>query len=154
MKLAALLLLSFVMIGNSPALFAGKDLYNTSKENLGIEGYDPVSYFVSPEPLPGKPEILASHEGVNYYFSSEENKKAFLEKPDQYAPQYGGWCATAIADGKKVSVSPTNYVVSDGQLFLFYKGLFGNAKKDWDKEPAALEKKADQEWKKILDAHH
>ena len=37
----------------------------------------------------------------------------------------------------------------DGRLFLFYKGFWGNARKDWDKDEPTQTAKADAQWKKI-----
>ena len=61
--------------------------------NLMLKGYDPVAYFTDGKPVPGKVEIAAQHEGLDYRFASEEHKKQFLADPQHYVPKYGGFCA-------------------------------------------------------------
>ena len=72
-----------------------------------------------------------------------------MSSPEKYLPAYGGWCATAMARGEKVQIEPSSFKVTNGRLFLFYNGLFGNAIKDWNKDESALTVKADAQWKKI-----
>jgi hypothetical protein len=69
--------------------------------------------------------------------------------PDSFLPTYGGWCATAMADGRKVEIAPTNFKIAQGRLFLFYKGWLGNARNDWDKNEADLMRRADERWRRI-----
>jgi YHS domain-containing protein len=69
--------------------------YNLGKMTLAIEGYDPVAYFTQKKAVKGNRAFAATHAGVLYYFSSEENKRLFLAQPTAYEPQYGGWCAYA-----------------------------------------------------------
>jgi YHS domain-containing protein len=117
---------------------------------VALQGYDPVSYFKS-EPTEGKQDISFSHNGVIYYFSSEENKKTFKENPTKYEPQYGGYCAYAIGDnGEKVSIDPETYKIIDGKLYLFYNQFFTNTLKSWNKNEDELKLKADQNWANIL----
>ena len=97
----------------------------------------------------GKKELSAEHHGVTYYFASEENRKLFSEAPEKYLPTYGGWCATAMAKDEKVEVDPTNFKVTNGRLFLFFKAFYADALKEWNKDEANLTTKADANWKKI-----
>ncbi len=123
--------------------------YNLGPEKVALKGYDPVGYFTKNQALKGRRELGAQHQGVTYYFASEQNKKLFADSPGKYLPAYGGWCATAMAKGEKVDIDPNNFKLSNGRLFLFYKGLFGNALKDWEKDEATLTAKADANWSKI-----
>ena len=126
-----------------------KNHYNLEK-NLAIQGYDPVSYFVNNKAEEGKSSISFNHEGVIYYFTSEAHKKAFAETPEKYEPQYGGYCAYAMANGEKVRVDPETFKVIDGKLYLFYNFRFTNTLKLWNKEEAVLLPKAEKEWLKII----
>ena len=123
--------------------------YNLGSDRLALAGYDAVSYFTRPKPLQGRKELSVARRGVTYWFASEENRKLFTASPEKYLPAYGGWCATAMAKGEKVEVDPMNFKVTNGRLFLFYKGLWGNARKDWDKDEPTQTAKADAQWKKI-----
>ncbi|MBI5153670.1 YHS domain-containing protein [Candidatus Poribacteria bacterium] len=123
-----------------------------SGEPLAVEGYDIVAYQSEGKAREGNQAIKSFYRGVEYHFSSEDNRRAFAANPEKYLPEYGGWCATAMADGSKVEIDPGNFKVTDGRLFLFYKGLLGNAKKDWVKSEKELTVKADSEWMKLTGA--
>ena len=125
---------------------------NKKKANLAIKGYDPVAYFKEGgnKATKGKKSISTNYKSVTYYFSSESNKELFLKNPARYEPAYGGWCAWAMSNGSKTEVNPKTYIVKDGRLYLFYNGVWGNTKKDWEKgDHAQLSSSADSEWKDI-----
>ncbi len=123
--------------------------YNLSKGEIA-DGYDVVSYFEG-VPTKGKKEFTATLDKVKFRFSSQENLDTFLENPNQYIPQYGGYCAYAVAvNNSKVSINPKAYEIRDGKLYLFYKNIAVNTLQKWqDESPAALQKKADQNWKSL-----
>jgi YHS domain-containing protein len=125
----------------------GKE-YNLGKGRLALAGYDPVSYFDG-APAEGKAGISLDHGGAVYRFATEENKAKFAADPTKYKPAYGGWCATAMAEGDKVEIDPKNYKITGGRLFLFYNGFWGDAKKKWVKDESKLTRSADAAWKKI-----
>lgn len=121
------------------------------ENKTAIQGYDPVAYFTQKKAVKGKTSIAATYEGVTYNFSSQANKDAFLKNPTAYEPQYGGWCAFAMGDyGKKVEIDPETFKVLDGKLYLFYNAYFNNTLKSWNKDEVNLKKKADANWKKII----
>ena len=121
------------------------------ENNLAIKGYDPVAYFNQKKAIKGKKELAQTHQGVTYYFSSNENKEAFLKNPETYEPQYGGWCAFAIGDdNKKVPINPETFKIVDGKLYLFYNAYFNNTLKSWNKNESQLKAKADKNWQAII----
>jgi YHS domain-containing protein len=73
-----------------------KKHFNLSKSGLAIEGYDPVAYFKANKAIEGKKEFAVNYQGAAYYFSTADNKEAFIKNPSIYEPQYGGWCAYAM----------------------------------------------------------
>lgn len=108
------------------------DHFNTESENLVVNGYDVVSYFSESEPVKGKQSISTDYQGLLIYFSSQENKRKFLDDPEKYLPKYGGWCAYAIGNsGKKVDVDPFSYSIKNGELYLFYKSYFNDTREKW-----------------------
>jgi peroxiredoxin Q/BCP len=123
--------------------------YNLPAERIALGGYDPVQYFAHNKAAKGSAQIISAYRGVTYNFMNEENRMLFADNPEKYLPTYGGWCATAMAKGKKVEIDPTNFKVTDGRLFLFYNGLFGNARRDWEKDEPGQAQKADANWKRI-----
>ncbi len=122
--------------------------YNVGSDKLAIAGYDPVSYFKG-SPAEGSKDIALTIDGIVYRFASNDNRKAFAEEPGKYKPAYGGWCATAMAEGKKVEIDPKNYKITNGRLFLFFKAWYANAINDWNKDEKNMTARADAAWKKI-----
>ena len=131
---------------------ATKRIKEFNLENkVAIQGYDPVAYFTQKKAVKGKSTFTTAYEGVNYNFSSQANKDLFIKNPAGYEPQYGGWCAFAMGDnGEKVEVNPETFKIVEGKLYLFYNAFFNNTLKSWNKNEANLKKKADTNWKKIL----
>ena len=116
-------------------------------EGLALQGYDPVSYF-SGSPAKGNPQITSSYGDASYYFTSDENKAKFDAAPEQYIPQYGGFCAVAMSEGKLFAVDPETYKVTDSKLYLFYNGELGNTKPQWEADEANRRASADSYWEK------
>lgn len=117
---------------------------------LALEGYDPVAYFDDLKATAGSTAITSTYRGITYRFATEPHRQAFNDNPEKYLPAYGGWCATAMAKGEKVEVDPKSFKVTNGRLFLFYKGLFANAIDDWNKAERKLTGDADNSWGKLV----
>jgi YHS domain-containing protein len=147
LKLVTLFLVFGALFGE--ALAAGSTA-NLDKSGVILQGYDAVSYFKSEKPQKGDSKFRADYDGATYFFANEENKTVFLKSPTKYAPQYGGWCAYAIADSKsKVDIDPTSFLIQDGKLLLFYKGLWGDTRKKWQKNAKTFLKMADTNWPEV-----
>ena len=112
---------------------------------VAARGYDLVSYF-SGQAQMGDPALSAEHDGVLFYFASNENKEQFEANPAQFMPEYGGWCAYAMSEGKHFDVDPTSFKVADGKLYLFYKGVGGDTIQFWNENEAERVQKAKQVW--------
>jgi len=128
------------------------DLYNFDENKITAHGYDLISYFQGIL-VKGKLEINYSYNGGVYYFKNYKNKNDFINFPDKYLPQYGGWCAYAMGDsGEKVEVNPKTFKIIQGKLYLFYNKYFTNTLDDWNKNEALLLIKANENWKKITES--
>lgn len=126
-----------------------KKQYNT-EDGIAIQGYDPVAYFKQNKAVKGKKDLAVYYQGITYYFSNTENKEEFKKNPQQYEPQYGGWCAYAMgAKGEKVEIDPGTFKITNGKLYLFYNKFFNNTLKDWNKDENNLRAKADVNWRKL-----
>lgn len=123
--------------------------YNT-KNGFVAEGYDVVSYFNN-NPKEGNNSYTINYDGAQFKFESQAHLDTFKANPDKYIPQYGGYCAYAIAEkGEKVSIDPETFEIRDGKLYLFYNSVFVNTLKKWQKKDVkGLIKKADQSWRTI-----
>jgi YHS domain-containing protein len=153
MKTRILLSLMFAIVSVSTfAQTAANRIKEFNLENqVAIQGYDPVAYFVQKKAIKGKTALSLNFEGVIYNFSSQTNKDLFLKNPAQYEPQYGGWCSYAMGStGEKVEIDPETFKIVDGKLNLFYNAYFNNTLKSWNKNEVNLKKKADLNWKKII----
>ena len=114
-----------------------------TEDGLAIRGYDPVAYFESGAPVEGSAAFETVHEGATYRFSSAENLAAFKADPDRYAPQYGGYCAYAVAFGSKAPTDPQAWKVVDGKLYL---NLSKNIQSRWEKDIPGFIERADANW--------
>lgn len=140
--------LLFLFLGLSTTLLAQQIDYNTDK-GFVAEGYDVVSYFVAKKPTEGENKFIATYDGVKFKFSSEKNLNTFKENPKKYVPQYGGYCAYAVAEkNTKMYIDAEAYEVRDGKLYLFYSSFFWNKLEDWTEgNTKKLQEKADKNWK-------
>ena len=123
--------------------------YNT-KKGVAIQGYDVIAYFDNTVKK-GSKDFMTTFDGVKYKFSSQENLDKFQKNPEQYLPQFGGYCAYAVAlKSKKVSVDPNTYEIRNGKLYLFYNSWGNNTLKSWlDENPNQLVEQAEKNWESI-----
>ena len=91
-----------------------------AQDNLAIRGFDPVAYFTEGAPVKGSGDYELEWKGATWQFASEENKQLFANNPEEFAPQYGGYCAFAVAKGSLVSVDPEAWSIEDNKLYLNY----------------------------------
>ncbi|MDG1731210.1 MAG: YHS domain-containing (seleno)protein [Algibacter sp.] len=77
--------------------------------------------------------------------------KIFNKNPKKYIPQYGGYCAYAIAvKSDKVSINPKTFQIKGDKLYLFYNAWGTNTLDLWKKENEnVLREKADENWKNL-----
>ncbi len=87
-------------------------------EDVAIGGYDTVEYFKSAGAVLGVPEFNHQWEDATWYFVSEENRDLFAANPDQYAPQFGGYCAYAVANGATAPINPELFTIHNDKLYL------------------------------------
>jgi YHS domain-containing protein len=103
-----------------PIVGATSVLRTDALSGLALDGFDPVSYFLQKEPLPGSAEHETLWAGAAWRFSSAANKAAFLSHPNAYAPRIGGYDAIAMAEGKAVAASPRIATIVGRRLYLFH----------------------------------
>jgi hypothetical protein len=120
------------------------------KKGFVAEGYDVVAYFNN-EAVVGDKKYTTTHDNVNYKFSSQKNLDLFLSSPKKFIPQYGGYCAYAVAlKSKKIGIDPKTFEIRDGKLYLFYNSWGTNTLELWKKENVkGLQEKADLNWEAI-----
>ncbi|WP_298339956.1 YHS domain-containing (seleno)protein [uncultured Algibacter sp.] len=120
------------------------------KKGYAANGYDVVSYFNN-KAIEGNRNFTATYDNTKYKFSSENNLNTFKKDPKMYIPQYGGYCAYAVAiKSNKVSINPKTFKINEGKLYLFYNAWGTNTLELWQKQnESELQKKADVNWENI-----
>jgi YHS domain-containing protein len=94
-------------------------IYQGAKgDQPAVSGHDPVAYFTAGKPTPGRADLTVVHEGATWRFATPENRAAFIANPAKYAPQFGGYCAWAMSQGRLSGPDPTIWRIVDGKLYL------------------------------------
>ena len=119
---------------------------NVDPAGLALKGYDPVAYFTEKKPVPGKAEFTARHESATYRFASAANRDTFAAAPQEYAPQYGGYCAYGMASGYKAPIEPDAWTIVDGKLYLNYSR---SVRDRWSSDIPGFIRKADANWPSV-----
>ncbi len=142
-------LTSFILaVAMVPLAHAAKDeIYTKRFGNTAASGYDVVAYFTAGEPTKGNKKFKLEHKGAEWHFASQENLDKFKENPDMYEPQYGGYCAWAVANGDTASADPKQWNITDGKLYLNYNSKI---QKKWLKDKVGFIQKADENWPSVL----
>lgn len=131
----------------TPTAFADSPpIYTPLRHDIALNGYDTISYF-SGKPLKGQDRFSTEYKGAEWRFSSQANLDLFKTNPEVFIPQYGGYCAWAIAHGKLAKGSPKHWLVEDGRLYLNFNGRI---QKRWRADQEQLVRKADARWPDIL----
>jgi YHS domain-containing protein len=98
---------------------------------LGLHGVDAVALATIHDVAEGSARHTVVVNDVAYYFASAEAASRFEATPDRYLPQYGGFCAYAVALGKKFDGDPRYADIVDGKLYLFVnEDIYAKYKED------------------------
>ena len=116
------------------------------QDSVAIAGADPVAYFTDSAYVPGTSEFSHEWSGATWHFASAENRDAFAANPEQYAPQYGGFCAWAVSQGYSAAVDPEAWKIVDGKLYLNYDQ---NVQARWAQDIPGNIAKADTNWPEV-----
>ena len=113
---------------------------------LGLHGVDPVAFIEIGNRIEGSAEHAAVHDGVTYYFATEDNLDTFEDDPQDYIPQNGGFCTFGVSVGKKFDGDPSYAAVEGGKLYVF---LNESVFRTFDKDRPGVIAKAARNWKQI-----
>ena len=139
LALIAAILLSPAALAQKPQVFSDRD--------GAISGYDAVAYFDQKGPMKGGKQFSHPWRGATRYFASAENRDKFTAVPEKYAPQYGGYCAYAVAQGYTADIDPSAWSIVDGKLYLNYSL---GVRERWKKDIPGYIRKADASWPEVL----
>ena len=124
----------------------GAPVFEGGIEGVAINGYDPVAYFTRGEPVEGSPDHTFRWRGTTWRFASTANRDTFAAAPERYAPQYGGFCAFAMAQGQRIKTDPAAFSIVDDKLYLNYDRQI---RKRWEADRDDLIEAADERWPKV-----
>jgi YHS domain-containing protein len=117
--------------------------------NGALDGADPVAYFTLRKMVRGKESIVAEWQGVTWRFVNEEHRDMFMREPENFAPQYGGYCAFGMAEGMTFDSVPEAWSIVDNKLYLNYDLQTRNM---WESNKSTVILEADRYWPDVLDS--
>jgi len=132
----------------SASAYAVDPTYTALFSNKAIKGYDTVAYFTENKPVKGSEEFSLEYKGAQWLFSSAENKALFEANPEKYAPQYGGYCAYAVAQNSTASIKPELFTIHNGKLYLNFNSSINDK---WNADIDSYIEAADKNWPNIVD---
>ena len=118
------------------------------KNGLAIGGTDPVAYFEQGRPIEGSSQFEYQWNGATWRFHSEANKALFVSNPEEYAPQYGGYCSYAVSRGYTAKTEPEAWTIVDGKLYLNFSL---DVRDLWSQDIPGNIAKADRNWPGVLE---
>ena len=124
-----------------------KPVYVSVEDNLALSGYDTVAYFVEGRGVRGSAIYSVEWHGAVWRFSSKTNMRLFQENPEKYAPQFGGYCAVALAYEKVAGCDPESFLIVDGKLYVM---LDQEVLKTWKQNPKSYIGKAEKYWSHLM----
>jgi YHS domain-containing protein len=127
----------------SVSLYAGEFF---ERNNLAIDGYDPVAYFTEQKPVKGSAQFRSDFQGSTFQFASAVHRDIFAADPAKYAPQYGGFCAYGMAKGYKATIDPAAFTVLSDKLYLNYSKT---VRSQWLSDIPGYVQKADANWPEV-----
>jgi len=136
-----------LVFGLASAAHALTPVNKTLLGSLAVDGYDAVAYFTEGKPVEGSKEYTHDWNGATWRFASAANRDRFAAEPAKYAPQYGGYCAWAVAHGYTADADPEAWAVVDGKLYLNYDK---KVQAKWQQDVPGLIAKANENWPKLL----
>ncbi|WP_425092471.1 YHS domain-containing (seleno)protein [Tropicimonas sp. S265A] len=128
-----------------PALAAEPPVFANGGQ--AIRGYDPVAYFKQGAPVRGTQAHTHRWNGAEWLFSSDANRAAFAADPEAFAPQYGGYCAWAVAEGYTASTVPEAWKIVDGKLYLNFSRRI---QRRWERDIPGNIARGDGNWPAVL----
>jgi len=137
-------LLSLILM---PLAFAAETSIFATDDGA-IRGYDPVAYFTLGEATKGNDKFTTNWQGATFKFASAANLELFKADPVAYVPQYGGYCAYAVAKGATAGTVAEAWTIVDGKLYLNYSM---SVRQRWRKDVPGHIAAADRNWPTVLD---
>jgi len=85
-----------------------------------LGGYDVVSYWSATGPVLGNDDYEVQMENVTWRFSNKGNAEEFLKYSEIYVPQFSGYGAYAVSQGKSARGNPRIWAIENNKLYFFF----------------------------------
>jgi YHS domain-containing protein len=128
----------------------GRAIGESPADDVAIKGYDAVAYFEAGKALKGSALFIYKWHDMAWYFLTQTNRDLFATNSEKYAPQYDGYCAWAMMEGRIAQTDPEVWKIVSGKLYL---NCSTAAYEKWSKDIPGNIKKADTNWVKYKGSH-
>lgn len=116
--------------------------------NRALSGYDVVNYYKDSTARIGDTALSVTFYNVTWLFISKENRELFIQNPELYLPQYGGFCSWGMKFGGTYDADHLRFTIYKEKLYFNQDERierWWRNKKEWNIN------KADRKWKKLKD---
>ena len=137
-----LILMAALLVDPLTAFSSPVDPLN-AKSGLAVRGYDVVAYFKESKPVIGSAEFEHEWMGARWRFASKANRDTFVQSPEKFAPQFGGYCAWAVGHNYTADGDPEAWRIVDGKLYLNYDR---SVQKKWEQDRARWIERGHRNW--------
>ncbi len=136
----------FALFALGSVAVSANEINQSFLRGIAIEGYDPVAYFTTNQPMKGDSDYSHEWKDATWHFSNSANRDLFIKNPEKYSPQFGGHCANGLSEGHKVSGNPLIWRIIDGKLYFFYSE---RGRERWETNTEQWIKDAWRNWEKL-----
>lgn len=136
---AGLVFVEYMQLRASAPVFAPR--------GVALDGYDPVAYFTRAQPVKGSAQFHHDWNGARWHFASAGHLAAFRAEPARYAPQFGGYCAYAVANGYTARTDATAWHIEDGKLYLNFDSA---TQEQWRADRTRLIPAGQANWPRVI----
>jgi len=147
-KFIALFATLMLFLGAANGVQADDPVNTGIFSNTAVSGYDAVAYFTEGKPVKGNKTYRMTYMGAEWRFSPAENLAMFRAAPENYAPQYGGYCSWAAGRGYLADGNPKNWRIVDGKLYLNYND---DVQQKWEQDIPGFIAKANKNYPQLVD---
>ncbi|MCA9063136.1 MAG: thioredoxin family protein [Planctomycetaceae bacterium] len=87
---------------------------------VGVGGYSPVALIRQRQWKKGSEEFVATYQGVDYFFQSDDERRTFTAEPSRFVPQLHGVDLVALYQDHRAAAGAIEYgSFYNGQLYFF-----------------------------------
>lgn len=111
--------------------------------NIAINGFDVVSYHIDSSAVKGNDSIFHIHANAKWLFINEKNRNDFIESPEKFIPQFGGYCSYGMKFGGLYPTDPKAFTLYNEKLYLNFSEKINSR---WNNRREHNIKKANRKW--------